>query len=378
MSFASRERRRLADRLRRDGATTDPRWLRAFRQVPRHAFLPRFYVPEGSRWLAVADGDAGWLETCYSDCALVTQLDDDPGRWEQARRDGPVSGVPTSSSSMPGIMAVMLEALCVRDGDRVLEVGTGTGYNAALLCCRLGDENVVTVDIDPAVLLPARASLAALGYAPGCEIADGELGLPERAPYDRVLCTCSVSRIPPAWLEQCRPGGLVVTTLNRPIGAGLVRLVAGEGATGQGRVLPHDGRFMPMRAHRLPAAGGVLAGRVATAKGTTALPVSTVLDPAGPFEFFAGLALPGVTVAADPDDEGASYLVHPDGSWAGHRTVDGEFRVEQGGPRRLWDLVEEAYELWLALGEPTRGDFAVTVDGEHQEFRLGDHAWPLR
>lgn len=67
---------------------------------------------------------------------------------------------------MHSLMARMLEALDVRDGDRVLEIGTGTGYNAALLCHRVGSHNVVSIDIDPALIAAARSRLASLGHHP--------------------------------------------------------------------------------------------------------------------------------------------------------------------------------------------------------------------
>ncbi|MEU6641197.1 ATP-grasp peptide maturase system methyltransferase [Saccharomonospora sp. NPDC046836] len=379
MTSATRARRHLVDGLRREGALRDPRWIEAFRQVPRHVFLPRFFLPQGIRWAAVEQDDPGWLPTVYSDSVLVTQLDDDPDRWALARRSEPIAGVPTSSSSMPGIMAVMLEELRVADGDRVLEIGTGTGYNTALLCHRLGAANVSTVDIDPALLLPARATLAALGYTPDCAVADGEQGYPPNAPYNRILCTCSVSRIPPAWLEQTRTGGLIVTTLNRPIGAGLVRIVAGDGATGEGEVLARDGRFMPMRAHRLADAGTVLARRAApVARRPTELALTTVLDPGSPFEFFVSLELPGLSAAFDPDDGQGCFLVHPDGSWVRHHTDEhDEHFVEQGGGRRLWDAVEAAYARWQALDRPRREQFTIIVNGAQQEIRLAEQRWPV-
>lgn len=378
-----RRRRGLADGLARAGVLTDPRWLTAFAEVPRHEFLHRFFWPEpGGRWAAIDDTDNDWLRRVYSDRVLVTQLDGDPGRWRTARRDGPVTGVPTSSSSEPSIMAIMLEELRVRDGDRVLEIGTGTGYNAALLCHRLGDALVTTVDVDADLVRTARDALRRLGYSPTCETADGAAGYLPNAPYDRVLATCSVSRIPPAWLAQTAPGGLVVTTLNRPLGAGLVRVVAGEDGRGRGRVLAEDGRFMPLRAHRGPDPQQLLRRATAGPAWTRVVrrDIAEELAPTAGFEFYAGLALPLAMAIVDRDR--TVWLVQPDGSWA-HEYVDDAERlvVTQGGPRRLWDLAEAAHEDWIALGRPGRARFGITVEPGHQEIWLdapdGQHRWPL-
>ncbi|OZM70180.1 protein-L-isoaspartate O-methyltransferase [Amycolatopsis antarctica] len=379
---ANNRRRELVAGLRRDGALTERPWIEAFRAVPRHAFLPRFFARSAGAWTAVEFGDDAWLPDIYADRVLVTQLDDDPGAWERARREGGTHGMPTCSSSMPAIMAIMLEELRVAGGMRVLEIGTGTGYNAALLCRRLGDQLVSTVDIDATLVDGARACLDAVGYHPYVAARDGSLGAEGTAPFDRVLCTCSVTSIPPAWLEQTRPGGMVVTTLHRPIGAGLVRIVAGEGATGSGRVLARDGRFMPLRAHRRADPAGLLAALPPTSGGgrPSALPVREVIDPARGFEFFAGIALPGVTPAFDAEDPDVTYLVHPDGSWSRHDGDRASQLVEQGGPRRLWDLAEDAHRHWEALGRPRREEFGISVDGQRQEFWLRSPdgpRWPL-
>ncbi|UOX86813.1 methyltransferase domain-containing protein [Amycolatopsis sp. FBCC-B4732] len=381
MTRSARLRRRLVEHLLDEDVLHAPEWIAAFRAVPRHVFLPRFFVPAGGRWAAVDHADPGWLETVYSRDVLVTQLDDDPDRWALARRDGPVAGTPTSSSSMPSIMAIMLEELRVRDGDRVLEIGTGTGYNAALLSHRCGAGQVSTVDIDPVLVAQARERLAAAGYHPACAVGDGALGFPAGVLFDRVLCTAAVSSIPLPWLAQTKPGGLVVTTLNRPLGAGLVRLVAGEDGSGQGRVLARDGRFMPLRAHRLPHTEPLpMPSREDWEQ--TRLPMSAVLQPRRQFEFFAGLALPGVHPVRDGGDEETPSvaLVHPDGSWVRHRKRAGADEVAQGGPRALWELAEAAYVDWCELDKPDRDRFGVTVTGARQEFWLdepGGRTWPL-
>ena len=102
-----------------------------------------------------------------------------------------------SSSTKPDLMIRMLEALDVTDGMRVLEIGTGTGYNAALLAHRLEPEQVITMEIDPQVAAQARRALSDIGCGAVTVITgDGELGYPPGAPYDRVICTAACENIP--------------------------------------------------------------------------------------------------------------------------------------------------------------------------------------
>jgi methyltransferase of ATP-grasp peptide maturase system len=378
VSRATRRRTRLVRALEAAGVLPDPAWRAAFADVPRHVFLPRFFRPcDDGTWVAVDQKDPDWLDQVYEDRVLVTQLDGDPARWAVARETGPVFGVPTSSSSQPAIMAVMLTILDVTAGHRVLEIGTGTGYNAGLLCRRVGQDNVNSVDIDPELSAAARERLADAGYAPTCVAADGAEGYPAGAPYDRVLATCAVARIPLPWLAQTVPGGLVVTTLHRPLGAGLVRITVGEGATGEGRVLAEDGRFMPLRAHRLARA--VRPDQTEGSVRPTALGGAALVSHRSRFEFYAGLVLPEVTATADED--GTVWLLHPDGSWARHSGERNQYQVWQGGPKHLWDVVEAAHEEWQTLGKPARDRFGITVRPNRQELWLdtpdSPHRWPL-
>jgi hypothetical protein len=242
------------------------------------------------------------------------------------------------------------------------------------------------VDIDPGLVTDARERLAEAGYRPTSAVGDGALGFPAGTVFDRVLCTASVTSIPPAWLEQTVPGGLIVTTLNRPIGAGLVRLVVGEDGDAQGPVLARDGRFMPLRAHRLPDTEPLpMPSRDDWEQ--TRLPMSTVLQPRKQFEFFAGLSMPGVRAVREHDGidpnaaaEAGVALVHPDGSWVRYRKRAGADEVAQGGPRALWEVAEAAYVEWCELDKPERDRFGVTVTGECQEFWLDapdGRTWPL-
>ena len=177
-------RNALVDRLRRARVVRSPAVEAAFRRVPRHVFLPN-----------TAPVDA------YRDDVIVT-------RWEP-------DGLPSSSSSQPGIMAIMLEQLDLRPGHRVLEIGAGTGYNAAVMREIVGPSGrIVTVDIQPDVAQDAVTHLTAAGYSDVAVLAaDGGFGHPEGAPFDRIIATAGVTDIPPYWRDQLVNGGILVVPL---------------------------------------------------------------------------------------------------------------------------------------------------------------------
>ncbi|WP_416974336.1 methyltransferase domain-containing protein [Streptomyces sp. 4F14] len=210
------------------------RWREAFLAVPRHVFVPYFYVAGAGGYRRVWKEDPDprvrerWWRGVYEDVPLATRV-----------RDGEL----VSSSSQPSLMALMLVALDVRDGDRVLEVGAGTGYNAGLLAHRVGERGVVSVDLEPEIVESARRHLAETGCRPTVVVGDGARGVPEGAPYDRVVATCGVRTVPEAWVRQCRVGGLILV----PVGTGLVLLrVVGEGWA-EGRFLRTPAYFVPLR-----------------------------------------------------------------------------------------------------------------------------------
>ena len=124
-------------------------------------------------------------------------------------------GKAISSSSMPSIMAIMLEMLNLQPGQRVLEIGAGTAYNAALMAHIVGATGeVVTIDIDEDIVQDARAHLQAAGVENvQAMCSDGSLGWAEHAPYDSLILTVSSADIAPAWREQLRLGGRLVMPL---------------------------------------------------------------------------------------------------------------------------------------------------------------------
>ncbi|WP_399090906.1 methyltransferase domain-containing protein [Streptomyces sp. BBFR2] len=313
---AAAARERLVRGIERGGGLRDPRWRAAFAEVPREAFVPSFHesVLGGYERLAGDDADplrrAAWLRGVYRDAPLALRVD--------------AAGRLVSSSSQPSLMALMLQALDVTDGCRVLEVGTGSGYNAALLAHRLGSARVTTVDLEEEITTAARERLAAAGYRPYVVTGDGALGCPSRAPFDRILATCSLGAVPVAWPRQCTPGAVILA----PLGTGLLKLAVTPEGRAEGRFLATPAYFVPLRTSG-PAAGT-----------DGALEADAV-----------GLGLPRQALGDD------------------------RFRFLLGiGAAGL--LPQEAYALWRRERRPSRERYGVTVEGERQWFWLDDPAGP--
>src|SRR5262245_37822478 len=177
----------MVDRLIAEGALWSRPLITAFRATPRHCFLDRVfqYQRKRNRWREVVTRDPGpeELAIVYADRALITHL-------SSAASSGP--GTPISSSSQPSLMAQMLEDLELAPGQRMLEVGAGTGYNAALMAHVVGAGLVTSVDVDRNVLSEAWDHLR--GFADrGIDLkhADGRAGYREKAPFDRIMVTAA-------------------------------------------------------------------------------------------------------------------------------------------------------------------------------------------
>lgn len=374
----------LADQLSAAGKLTSPAWRAAFCAVPRHELVPEIYLQdENRRWCPTKAGTEQWWDLVYSDTTVITAV-------LPSSRGVPW---PVSSSTKPGLMLRMLEELDVHDGMRVLEIGIGSGYNAALLCARLGGGCVFSVDLRPELVELARDRLARLGYRPTLAARDGSEGLAPHAPYDRIIVTCGMPFIPTDWITQLAPGGLLLVDLEGPLSAGnLIALRRHDEAEQlRGRFLPWFGRFLPMRRdvteadHHLPSPD----------PDTTA-PVNTgwtTVDPAeldGEFRLLAQLHLPSgtfhtLTAGAGQPRPTHTRLVSPDGSWcevAREPGTDGRFALCQAGGDRLWDTVEAAHRQWRELGEPRWSRFGVTVTPASRHMWLDDPDesplhWPL-
>ena len=111
------------------------------------------------------------------------------------------------------MVAIMNEALELRIGNRVLEVGAGSGYHAATVAEQIGPQgHVYTIELVPELVKLARSNLEEAGYSDRVTLVqgDGSLGYPDRAPYDRVVVTAAAPKIPPPLVAQLRPGGILI------------------------------------------------------------------------------------------------------------------------------------------------------------------------
>jgi methyltransferase of ATP-grasp peptide maturase system len=356
-------------------------WRAALAEVPRDVFVPSFLVPLTDRpgWRIVERPSSEWAAGVLGNRPLITQLNanDDPA----GALRGHVEGRATSSSSQPSLMVLMLEALGVHEGHRVLEVGTGSGYNAALLCHRIGPENVTTVDVDRVITSRARTRLAMLGYHPHVVTADGLQGCPEHAPFDRIMITAAVPHVPQEWVEQTRDGGRILFPLDTRSGGGLMPLLIVNGDSAEGNFLPDFGGFMPIRAQQRQDAAQAAFRQVTDEHGDerrTTLAHEVVTDVEGPFEFFAALFTRGYDIMGfTPHDGGPAetWIAEADGSWVCHTTdKEGTHHARQGGPQRLWDRIEDLYRQWHDLGRPQRNRFGLTVTPHAHTVWLDDPA----
>ncbi|MBX6341955.1 MAG: methyltransferase domain-containing protein, partial [Thermomicrobiaceae bacterium] len=359
MSDPETLRLRLVEELRFNGALTDEAVARAFRAVPREVFVPG--VP---------------LEQVYRDEAIVTKR---------------AEGVPVSSSSQPAVMAIMLELLDVRPGMQVLEIGAGTGYNAALLR-ELTHEwgRVVTVDIDPEVVEWARERLAAAGYPDVAVVrADGADGYAPLAPYDRIELTVGADDIAPAWLEQLRPGGVIVLPLRLGVAQVVVALerqaeTLRSRAVRPGGFMAMRGQMAPGRRHAAVAPG--VAAEVAAGEGALDRlrdllgrpPRREVLasEPIDPLPVYATLRDPARAVSVWAEDRAAlgfqgglfGYLDAAAESLCLLTTYPAPDAGESGQVRALTfgrDAAREALlaavERWRALGSPAVEELTIAA-----------------
>ncbi|MEU3975687.1 methyltransferase domain-containing protein [Streptomyces bacillaris] len=355
------------------GAPVAPVWEAAFRGVPRHAFLPETVWVGGELEECSRESDPeGWLRHAYADTAVVTQVNDGKdvgavGEWWAS-----------CSASAPSVVFRMLDMLDLRAEHHVLEIGTGTGWNAALLAHRLGADRVTSVEVDPVLAARAEGSLRGVGLDPRVVCGDGAEGYADGGPYDRVIATCSVRAVPPAWIAQTRPGGVILVPWESPwLCYGLLRLTVDGYGGASGFFFPYSA-FMLMRGQRtdLRIYRDVVRGSHVPLASVSLLSPWAVAGEDWAAQFAVGLQLPDVWRAwhDDPGVDGVArrlWAATTDaGSWAAvdwDGTVSDRFAVWEHGGRRLWREIEGAYAWWRGAGRPGPGRFGLTIapDGTH-------------
>jgi protein-L-isoaspartate(D-aspartate) O-methyltransferase len=361
---AARYRKAMVDALLATGEVSSPRVAAALSRVPREAFVP-------ARGRDAPPGPAGLSSVYDLERALAVRRAPAAGGAGQ----GPV----TSTISAPRVVGAMLELLGLEEGMHLLEVGLGSGYNAALLRELVGPQGrVVSVDIDEGLVAETAGRLGGAGYSDILLVAgDGYFGHQAGAPFDRVVVTVGCPDLSPHWLEQLVPGGLCLVPLQHADWHPLTMVTVGAGHLG-GRVVGNTG-FLPLRgAHAGPS------------PWPEARAAETV-----PVEEWAPLA-PRLASRLRPDEAGQepglardlAFLVALEDGRAGFLRLSGggstaRLNVRHG--RVGWSgrdglgLAEQLVamgERWLALGCPRAADYVTSFGPLGPRPREGPHRVP--
>ncbi|CAM3939741.1 methyltransferase domain-containing protein [Nocardiopsis rhodophaea] len=341
-------------------------WALALRAAPRHLFTPdRAWTSKHGLIDRAADADT-WWEAVNSNIPVVTQIDD--GTTDLTDESPWMTTNHSSSCSAPSMVFDFLRLLAPQPGDRVLEIGTGTGWTAALLSARLGAQNITTIEVDDEIAGQAVENLKRAGVEPHVVVGDGARGWPHGAPYDGVHVTCGVADLPHAWVQQTRPGGVIVFPwMHGALGGGHKTALTATGDTAVGR-FHGECAYMMLRGQRDPHRQ--IEGEVRTSE--PGLDPRRIASADRGLSLWLAGALPGVSVSSGnhmPD--GAFRMVAWDRGGDSHARVDywAEDRrseVAQRGQRDLWNEVEAAYMRWVGAGAPEAGRFGLIVDSGGQ------------
>ncbi|MFF7362676.1 ATP-grasp peptide maturase system methyltransferase [Streptomyces sp. NPDC008125] len=359
-------RHTLAEQIATAHPALDPGWRDAVGTVPRELFLgsAAFHLTGGG-WAPLRRAEVGedeWLRMVYTDQTWVTQVE---GR-DAADTAVQVTGSPTSSATLPSLVVSTAQAARLRPGQKVLEVGTGTGYSTAVLCHRIGAEKVVSIEYDAGLAANAAAHLHAAGYTPALAVGDGLNGCKEHADYDAIIATCAVRTIPPAWFWQLNDGGTITTSVSGwMLAGGLIHLVLDEEGTAHGRFADHTITYMLARPHERPPSPTFF--RQDGSSRPARLDPSLLQDWAG--RFVAQLAAPSAELMTTASGVILRDVATGSQAWT---EPDGEgWSVHQHGPLRLWDRIEEALQLWQGAGAPGLAEFGMTATPFEQTVWIG-------
>ncbi len=194
---------------------------------------------------------------------------------------------------------------------------------------------------------------------------DGEAGVPDRAPFDRIIATCAVPAVPAEWVRQLRSGGRLVADIRAATSSALITAQRKETGELVGRFHAVPGHFMWLRPRAdvpLPRHGGegdMTFDRTALRNTDLGLDPAVLDDPE--FGFQLALRVPGIVQSLRRPDRGTRILRTSDGSWS---EIDGSGSASQSGPRSVGDEIADAYRAWTALDQPRRSDYGLTVTSD--------------
>ncbi|MGC0423224.1 methyltransferase domain-containing protein [Embleya sp. AB8] len=351
-------------------------WSEAVACTPRHLLVPNWWEQDGLQWRrhrGVVD-TASWTNAAYDNRTLVTQVGDVHADTAGDDVAPPSDRPPTSSSTLPSLVLRMFDVAEIEEGMRVLDLGTGSGYSAALLGRRLGDGHVLSVDVDDYLVNAARQRLGAFGRAPRMSAIDATRDLPEDG-FDRAVAMFSTRTIPSTWLAAVRSGGIISTTL---AGTSLhLRVVVTDATHAEGRIASHEAQFMRVRSG--PEDGSAM-HRVYLSARTAEGDEVRSLDGGLPdlrTDWRLGLLLELLEPAIDHrsidlDDRSMVWLLHPSGSWARAEVPkSGLPVVHSSGPLDLWGQLERARHLIAEYGPVDPGSLRMEIASGDQQI-----VWP--
>lgn len=364
-------RQELVATLVGSGALHMPALQQAFLTIPREAFVPCFYEEDEplptTKWKRLCAHETpseAYLARVYEDQPLVTKLD--------------ARGRPISSSSRPSAMAKMLEALDVRPGQRVLEIGTGTGYNAALIATLTSDPcTVVSIEHDP-VLAEKAAEILACMLGPGLQVVtgDGFTGYAQGAPFDRIITTASVATIPMAWVAQLRVGGRIVMDLQGSLASGFLVLERTEEGV-YGHFLPQPLHFMPLVTSQIevPHLPNITHLSQEPCYASFVLPAEHAFPDNlanARFRWYLQWRIAGCQISRrkqrqrDSDDTVNAIVVMAPKTGAimrfRQRSRASTWEGDVYGVPHFWEELQQVYAEFLALGEPSPQQYQMSIE----------------
>ena len=383
--LAAHQRQQLVDSLLQIGAVHSPALEQAFLSIPREAFVPYFYEQEATSrtmaWKLVSAHEMpreDYLAAVYRNASLVTKIDE--RSW------------PVSSSSLPSIMATMLEALDVQPSQRVLEIGTGSGYNAALLATLTHTpEQVVTIERDAVLAAQARHTLEqVIGPGVTVVVGDGVVGWPSGAPYDRIIATASAATLPMAWVEQLDIGGRLVMDLQGPLASSFL-VVEKTAESVSGHFLSEPLHFMPLETEAISLPQANIASLLQQACQMTFVlendPVfpAALFDPA--FRWFLQWRIPDCQISkrkhvqrSTASEMHTILVVEPKSKTLVRLQKQQEEATWHGevyGSALFWQELQQAYEAFHVLGEPHQQRYQLVVEQEGTFLVIGSLKLPL-